>query len=216
MINTESKATTLWLVRHGQRMDTNPEWKPQVCHHTEVPLSPLGLAQAQALGKRLAGARIDHLFCSPYLRAVQTADAVAQHIRLPIKIEHGAMEWQDIGMFPNKPPLESVEQLAARFPVIDTTYRSRVTPVWPEDHDQALARMRCCVEALIGEYDGSILIVGHGLTVVGMAKALLDPAYPVEDAQCGIVRVGKNRQGAWRLQLNGDADHLAALGGPTY
>ncbi len=203
-----SDAQVLWLVRHGQRQDTDPTWRPKLCHHTEVPLSALGHAQADALGRRLASASIDHLFCSPFLRAVQTAAAIARHSGLAIKIEHGAMEWLDRDGIRQPPPLLTTAELASEFSQVDTSYVSRIEPVWPETREQVHERLARTVACLIGEFSGRILVVGHGITVTGMASALLDPPYPIEDALCGIVRLGRDRQGAWRLRINGDTDHL--------
>ncbi len=208
MMSVEPGGRTIWLVRHGQRQDTNPTWRPRVCHHTEVPLSPVGQAQADALGQRLAGVPIDHLFCSPYLRAVQTASAIVRHTKHPIKIEHGAMEWQNIAWFPKLPPLQSVEELAQQYPAIDTSYKSCVQPVWPETQEQARSRLGQTAKELVRQFEGSILVVGHGLTVVGMAGALLNPPYAaVDDALCGIVRL-ELRRDRWILRQNGDTDHL--------
>ncbi len=207
-MRTDTSANTIWLVRHGQRMDTDPTWKPRVCHHTEVPLSSLGQRQAEALGERLTGERIDHLFCSPFLRAVQTASAIARHTGHAINIEYGAMEWLDIEGFRAYPPLQSVAELAMQFPLIDTRYISRLQPVWPETEGQAWERMGRAIKRLSSEFSGSILVVGHGMTVMGMAGGLLDsPDAKVDDVFCGIVRL-QLREGKWELQLNGDAGHL--------
>ena len=208
MVMAAKRANIIWLVRHGQRRDTDPTWKPRVCHHTEVPLSPMGQAQAAALGERLTGEGIDHLFCSPYLRAVQTASAIARQTGLAIKIEHGAMEWQNLDWFPKRPPLQTVEELAVQFPEIDTTYQSRIQPVWPETESQARHRLGRTIKQLSSEFEGQILVVGHGMTVMGMAGELLDsPKTRVDDVLCGIVQL-QFHNGKWELELNGDAGHL--------
>jgi broad specificity phosphatase PhoE len=42
----------------------------------DIPLSPLGHAQARDLGAALAHARVSTILCSPYLRTLQTAQAL--------------------------------------------------------------------------------------------------------------------------------------------
>jgi broad specificity phosphatase PhoE len=37
--------------------------------------------------------KIAHIFASPFLRTVQTANAVAEMLNLPIKLETGLSEW---------------------------------------------------------------------------------------------------------------------------
>lgn len=58
------------LARHGET-PWNAEGRYQ--GRTDIPLSDIGIAQAQALGRRLADVRIDHAVASPLARAAQTA-----------------------------------------------------------------------------------------------------------------------------------------------
>lgn len=79
--------TTLWLVRHGQsagnvaRDAALAEGAEQIAltgRDVDVPLSPLGVRQAAALGRwfgeQPATARPEVLLSSPYIRAQQTAE----------------------------------------------------------------------------------------------------------------------------------------------
>jgi probable phosphoglycerate mutase len=58
------------LARHGET-PWNAEGRYQ--GRTDIPLSDIGIAQAQALGRRLADVRIDRAVASPLARAAQTA-----------------------------------------------------------------------------------------------------------------------------------------------
>ena len=60
----------LYLVRHGET-----EWSRARRHtgRTDVPLSPVGEAEARALGEHLAGLQVDLVLSSPLARAVTTA-----------------------------------------------------------------------------------------------------------------------------------------------
>lgn len=69
---------------------------PYVCPDRPVSgcLSPEGVAQARALDAALASTHIDAAFCSPYGRALQTAEiAFAEH-GVPITIVPGLEEWK--------------------------------------------------------------------------------------------------------------------------
>ncbi|HEU4726608.1 MAG TPA: histidine phosphatase family protein [Kofleriaceae bacterium] len=86
----------LLLVRHGET-PWNREGRYQ--GRTDVPLSPEGLAQAQALGKRLAAVPITFALASPLSRTRQTAEAIltGRGVALEtdealIEISHGAWE----------------------------------------------------------------------------------------------------------------------------
>ncbi|HEY9706683.1 MAG TPA: histidine phosphatase family protein, partial [Oculatellaceae cyanobacterium] len=85
---------TVWIARHGNRLDfVNPEWFNTAERPYDPPLSEDGLIQAKQLGQRLVGEGIIHIFASPFLRTVQTANQVADALDLPIKLEFGLCEW---------------------------------------------------------------------------------------------------------------------------
>lgn len=84
--------TRLWLIRHGQSAGNVARDVAHAAGHGEirldvrdadVPLSPLGLEQSQALGDWFAARscedRPEVLLASPYIRARQTADAISAH-----------------------------------------------------------------------------------------------------------------------------------------
>ena len=60
----------LYLVRHGET-----EWSRARRHtgRTDVPLSPVGEAEARALGDHLRGLEVDRVLSSPMARALDTA-----------------------------------------------------------------------------------------------------------------------------------------------
>jgi broad specificity phosphatase PhoE len=64
---------TLILTRHGQAASADIMLGGQL----DVPLTPNGRHEAEALARRLAGVRIDRIVSSPMLRALETAQTVA-------------------------------------------------------------------------------------------------------------------------------------------
>ena len=66
--------TRLYLVRHGA---TAISAEDRFAGASDVPLSPDGRRQAARLGERLATERIDAIYASPLMRAVETARLVA-------------------------------------------------------------------------------------------------------------------------------------------
>lgn len=64
---------TLILTRHGRAAADDIMLGGQL----DVPLTVEGRAEAEALGRRLAGVRIDRIVASPMIRALETAQVVA-------------------------------------------------------------------------------------------------------------------------------------------
>lgn len=93
--------TTLYLVRHGATAAN--ELRPYVLQgrRTDLPLTETGERQAVAAGRVFQSLAIDHIYCSPLLRARQTAAAIAEHHRLPIQLvpditECDVGEWEGL------------------------------------------------------------------------------------------------------------------------
>ncbi len=88
--------TKLYLIRHGATVLSKED---RFAGASDVALSDAGIAQAEALGRRLAGETIAAVYCSDMHRTVRTAEAVATPHRLtPIprpglrEINHGHWE----------------------------------------------------------------------------------------------------------------------------
>jgi broad specificity phosphatase PhoE len=73
--NKDGMMTELWLVRHGQT-DWNLQGRYQ--GHYDIPLNPVGLAQASCLAEKLVEERFDAIYSSDLLRARVTAETVAE------------------------------------------------------------------------------------------------------------------------------------------
>ena len=75
----------LYIVRHG-----DPDYVTDS-------LTELGKQQADAVVKPMAEAGISRIFSSPLGRARQTAQPSADHLGLPVKIEHWTREiWPEL------------------------------------------------------------------------------------------------------------------------
>jgi broad specificity phosphatase PhoE len=71
---------TLILTRHGQAASADIMLGGQL----DVPLTPQGRHEAEALAWRLAGVRIDRIISSPMLRALETAQTIATGRRVEV------------------------------------------------------------------------------------------------------------------------------------
>lgn len=97
MLQTPPADTTyLLLIRHGAT-DANLQ-RPHVLQGKGInlPLSDIGRRQAEAVGRFLAASPIRHVYASPLLRAMQTAEAIAGHHGHEIRESPGIVE-ADVG-----------------------------------------------------------------------------------------------------------------------
>lgn len=205
----------VWICRHGHREDfigdqSGGDWHKTAARPHDPALSPLGVRQAIELGRRLRGQGIAHLFASPFLRTVQTAHHVSQAIELPIKIERGICEWLNPKWFAKEPDFLPPAELVRTYPRIDVTYRSRGTATHPEPDEpsDAWPRVRRTVHALLAEFPGDLLFVGHGSSCVGLAKAVAGPGTSVTTKMCSVTRLAFDGM-QWSVLDNGCVKHLS-------
>ncbi|MBC6422024.1 MAG: histidine phosphatase family protein [Hormoscilla sp. SP12CHS1] len=201
------RSQTIYLVRHGLRQDhedygvegarKREEWDPS--------LFARGHRQAEELAGAIQNSRIQHIFCSPFLRCLQTAAPFAEKTGLPIKVETGLMV-----EFTSMP---RVGFLQGDFPV-EADYKSLSYPKFPESLDESLHRAGSVTVKLANMYEGDLLIVGHEYTVIAGTRALLDrspSALPLGCPPTGLFQLSRNPEGdrGWEMVKNADISHLS-------
>jgi probable phosphoglycerate mutase len=124
-------ATEVWLIRHGDCYeDISVEHDP--------PLSDMGREQARRLGARLGRLPYDAVYSSPLRRALDTARAITDDVRVD-------------------------ERLVEVHTELDNGHVAVA-----EQPDQVLARMRAAVgDAVAAHQGGRVIMVGHGVAILG-------------------------------------------------
>ena len=200
---------TVWIARHGNRLDfVNPEWFNTAKRRYDPPLSEDGWIQAKELANRLKGESIQHIFSSPFLRTIQTANCVAQALNLVIKLEAGLSEWLNPDWMSEVPEIHPQEFLGQQYPRIDWSYQSLVIPQYPESEMAVNQRTALTVRKLIANFSANILLIGHGASVVGTANELMEENAVIQASLCCLVKLVCDNQ-SWNLQLNADTSHLS-------
>jgi probable phosphoglycerate mutase len=150
---------SIYLIRHGETaLNASRTLQP-----ADTPLSPRGLAQAAAIGKRLVDAGVVAIVSSDLPRAAQTASAIAAACGLPIRWEPLLHE-RNFGDLRGQPydglafdPLTLTE--APPGGESAATFRARVA--------EAFKR----IVALRASLDGNLAVVTHGLVIGAMLEA---------------------------------------------
>jgi broad specificity phosphatase PhoE len=203
---------SIWLARHGYRADyVDPDWRRTAKRPHDTPLSPDGLDQAEALAARFEGEGLRYVLSSPFMRAVQTAHAVADRLDLPLYIEPGACEWLRAEWFQSMPKVLSPQELASHYPRVDPDYDPCCRPAYPEGVAELVARCRELARTLVARFGGDLLVVGHGASVMALTAGLLDdPETETHPTMCAVTKL-TGEDGRWQLALDGDRSHLAEI-----
>jgi len=202
--------TRLIVVRHGETV-WNLEEKLQGQLDSE--LTPLGIAQSEALAERLSRCTIRALYSSDLGRARQTAESIAASTGQQIRFEPSLRE-RHLGIFQGRTWAE-VQQLfpedMARFLSNDVDY---VVPEG-ESFSQSSARIIGCLEELARAHAGQqIGIVSHGAVLGAVVRHVLgiSPKTPRRFRRLnGSWNVFTFDHGEWFLETWGDISHLQTV-----
>ncbi len=203
----------LTFIRHGET-DWNRAMRFQ--GHTDVPLNDAGLAQASALGRRLATEAVpDAVICSDLQRARQTAEPALQRWQLPAALDAGLRE-QAFGVIEGL----SAETIHREHPALWqqwTQHQADFAPPGGESLLQFSQRVLQAVDRLASAHQPPaggqkhVMVFTHG----GVLDMLWRHVHglPLQGRrECAIPNTGINRL-RWsgqRLHIDawGDASHL--------
>ncbi len=151
----------IYLLRHGQTA-FNLEGRFQ--GHLDSPLTDLGVAQANAMGKRLAGLILDpkdwRIIVSPLGRAQATARIVADTLSVAeIETDPRLIEIT-VGQWDGRLRAEVEQEAGPSFTASGWDFRSPDG----ESFDSTAARTRDWLESLPPESERRIIAVSHGVT----------------------------------------------------
>jgi probable phosphoglycerate mutase len=152
------QATRLILIRHGE---TPWNRETRIQGHTDIPLSELGLAQADLLAQALADEPLAAIYASDLSRARQTAETVARLQGLAVRLDAGLRE-RAFGRFEGL----SWDEITQRYPEDAARWRRR-EPDFAVGGGESLslfsARCRAAVSRIASVHAGqSVAIVAHG------------------------------------------------------
>lgn len=200
----------VYLVRHGMREDMEvPDWKKTAVRPHDTPLSENGRRQAHDSAVFLKTAGIHHIFASPFLRTLQTADIIANELGLQVNIEYGFCEFLNPLWFSAHPDIITRREALQTFSTINPDYHSKVNPSFPEQDEETAvyARVKEAIEQILAQFSGTILIVGHGASVGQAGRYFVDPPEGLLTKMCSVNRFEKG-EGGWELK-EASVDHLS-------
>ncbi|GFN23765.1 alpha-ribazole phosphatase [Thermanaeromonas sp. C210] len=177
-----SRGTRLYLVRHAQT-----EWNHSGRYqgHMDVALSPEGRRQAELVGRRLQGEKVDAVYTSDLRRARETAAAVARMHGLEI-LQVRDLREMDFGLWEGL----TYEEIRKAFPRdVEEWLADPGTKQVPGGESFAELQERACraVREIIAQHPGqAVAVVSHGGTLSTVISSLL----------------GLGLAGIWRFHLD--------------
>ena len=226
----------LILIRHGESMGNAAAAAANAARSevividqrdADVPLSPVGLEQAQALGTGLRAALADELptliWSSPYARAFQTAEVSlrAADIALPIAVDERLRD-RELGVL----DLLTTRGVAARFP-LEAERRQWLgkfyhRPPGGESWADVVLRLRSFLRDLDDVPDGTrVVIICHDALVL-LFRYVCEQLSEQDVLEIGandpvknvsLTQLGRAEDG-WRLLRYNDVTHLEESGAP--
>ena len=205
--------TTIILCRHGESQG-NAERR--FGGHGPTPLTPRGREQARAAGRVLAKEGIDTIYASDLVRAVQTADEIAQLCGL--RPEHTpALRERSVGDLTGL----TFEEAQVKYPEAYAALMRREWDACPpggESHSQCAGRVATFLYDILGRDGGKrVLVVSHNLTLYHFIRKMLgladNPQSPVVFFQidnCALSRFQRLESGIWKCIALNERGHLPA------
>ena len=185
----------------------------------DSPITEIGVHQAKLTGESLwaHGISVSHVFCSPALRCVQTANSVIEGLQAPknvkISVETGLYEWL-AWCGGNLPRWMTVDELAASGLRVDTKYIP-VTPLsslhLDETAQQYYNRSFSCMRTILRSAEnsgGNVLVVAHAASLDVCTRQVAGGAARSQDEMvriaqripyCGLTVIEEDQKGEWRL-----------------
>lgn len=153
------KSTRILAIRHGE---TPWNVDSRIQGHTDIDLNALGQWQADQLAKALADEDLDAVYTSDLSRALKTAQAIASHHSLKVKVLPGLRE-RHLGQYQG----QTWDEIQKRYPEDAQKWREREPDWTPQGGGESLIMLNQRVASLVHEIaaqhvEQHIVWVTHG------------------------------------------------------
>ena len=200
--------TQVIIVRHGQT-----QWNIKGVRqgHLDSPLTEKGLAQAEALGERLAREKFFVLYSSDLGRAVQTARLISRTTGHAI-VTDARLRERHLGIFQGLNAEEIKERYPEEYRLHRTVGPDYVIPGGESMHQQVARNVACLIELAEKHAGDTIAVVTHGGVLSGLFRHIFSIPFQAP-RRFEFVNASLNlfnyEEGHWMLRTWGDVSHLA-------
>jgi broad specificity phosphatase PhoE len=182
---------TIYFIRHAQ---SEANFKGILAARQDYPLTEKGRQEAVVIASEFKDiAKLDRIFCSPLIRAQQTAQPIAEAFGLDVETDERITE-QDLGVFSGMTYAELEDR---------SDYMHERSKRWEwipegggESYEMIADRLKPFLQSLASIEGDGILSVTHAVTL-RIIKAILEqtlPDYPHDIAKNGEI---------WKVRFRG-------------
>jgi broad specificity phosphatase PhoE len=197
----------LIAVRHGET-----EWNAELREmgHLDSPLTPLGIQQAQALGRRLKNLGFDALYSSDLGRAVQTAEIIGRICDKPVQLNSSLRE-RHMGVFQGLTREEISEKYPEQMAAYERIGFLDLIPGGETAQERTDRSVRILTEIASRHPEQTVVVVTHGGFLTGFLGFVLGipfsngRRYRKENASFNAFEYLEPN---WYLQTWNDISHL--------
>ena len=200
----------LIAVRHGET-----EWnlERREMGQLDSPLTVRGFQQAEALGRRLNGLKIDLLYSSDLGRALRTAEVIGAMCAKPVQVERGLRE-RHMGLFQGL----TWQEMGAQFPQERDAYERTgfydAVPRGETAQERQNRSVRVLTEIAERHPNEAVAVVTHGGFLMGFLEFVLGIPFDGEKRfkkQNASYNAFEFSNGRWCLETWNDLGHLNGL-----
>ncbi len=208
--------TKLFLVRHGQSAGNAAG---RFGGHSPTPLSELGKKQAEITARTLAKEKIETIYSSDLLRAVETAKPLAKILDLPV-ITTSAFRERKVGVLEGL----TFDESKAQFPkdyyaLVNRNIHHVITE--GESYNQLLRRATKALYEVLRAHNGeNVVIFSHTGTIcfltlhlIGAINRYTKTTPSLITSNCGINRFEIRGRNNVRVHAFNDTRHLQQVTG---
>lgn len=196
------------FVRHGETI-SNIEHR--YMGQDDSPLTPAGIAQIEAVAKRLAECRIDAIYSSDLGRAARTSQIISRACGIPVALDERLRE-RHAGLLQGKLEDDARKEHASVFSEIERMGAGYIYPGGGESGVQIEERMVSFLDEVREDHSGeTIVAVTHGGTLRVLLWHILKFPYHsifrIRSDNASISAFSCSQDG-WILEFWNDTAHL--------